>query len=823
MSAPPPEHDSKPRWSVSVHAEWQGGFPAFWRRRKPTGCEGEVIPRGKAEWSADSDAPRFKRALRSYAILLLVAFMLLIGGNVLLDSFPTHLQVASDGKAIAITAGGTTRAVTLALPIESVRFVPADPYLREFEVDGSDSINNGTYNAEYFATFANSPYYRFQAWLRDEGSYSNWRDLIIRDAGEHPFFREARPTEDERIGVPKEFEIGVDLRRIEIPRTIEFRDVSGGTVRVEIDRNDKYVMVVNAPLGTPETVPAKWYFSREWLPELAVFLYLLMRVCAFAILLVLLIAPIALLLPSRLPQLRRRPTRLVGLGLAALVAFAASTYVTVAIFDKMPHIYDAQSYYFQAKLFAEGVFYVPTPPDRLAFDVPFTVWEAGKWFTMYTPGASLVLAIGMKLGAPWLVGPILAMGGVLLTYAAASRQFGGRTALLAAVLMASSPFLHLQAGSFMSHVPGMFWGALVLYAAVRYVERRAIGWAMLGATALGCLFLTRELSAIVYGLTLGSFVLFRTGMAVWRSRSDRWRFAGDAAAAAVCLAIFGGFYLYYNWAVTGSPTTLPRILFDVRDNKYGFGEDVGFYGRHTLGGGLVNADEMLTSLGIMLFGWPFYLALALIVLPFVLRRAQTWDWVHGAIAAGFIIAYIGLYYHGITYGPRYYLDALPALVLLTARGFVALAGAAAALCRDVGRQRAQPRAELAALLLCLALLACNAVYFWPQQARLHGWLSNQPGKSNLVLGDFIERRFSGRVANVPNAFIVMRDRGLMDILGPLNCPRLDCATIFAYSADASTDAELRAYFPDRDWYVVSDKDGVLSLDALDDSNASGTP
>ena len=71
--------------------------------------------------------------------------------------------------------------------------------------------------------------------------------------------------------MPKEFELAVDLRRIEIPRTIEFRDVSGGTVRVEIDRNDKYVMVVNAPLGTPETVPAKWYFSREWLPELAVF------------------------------------------------------------------------------------------------------------------------------------------------------------------------------------------------------------------------------------------------------------------------------------------------------------------------------------------------------------------------------------------------------------------------------------------------------------------------------------------------------------------------------------------------------------------------
>jgi hypothetical protein len=330
------------------------------------------------------------------------------------------------------------------------------------------------------------------------------------------------------------------------------------------------------------------------------------------------------------------------------------------------------------------------------------------------------------------------------------------------------------------------------------------------------------MSAVIYALTLGSYVVWRTGLAAWRERASRWRFAGDATAAAVCLALCAGFYLYYNWALTGSPTTLPRILFDVRDNKYGFGEDVGFYGRHTLGSGLVNADEMLTSLGIMLFGWPFYIALALMVLPFVLRRAQAWDRVHGAIVIGFILAYIGLYYHGITYGPRYYLDALPALVLLAARGFVVLAGAAAALCRDTGRQRARPRAELAALLLCVALLACNVLYFWPQQRRLHGWLANQPGRSNLVLGDFIERRMAGRVSDVPNALVVTRDRGLMDILGPLNCPLLNCATIFAYSANATSDAELRVYYPDRDWYVASDKEGVLTLETLELSGAATT-
>lgn len=810
MSPSSPEQAPKPRWSLSLHAEWRGGWPTLtWQGPASEGNTGEA-----------TDGPRPRRVIRAYTILLAIAFALLIGGDFLLDRFPTHVSVASNGRSAAVSIGGTTRAVTLNRAIQEVRFPPAERYRREYAIDGSDSVNNGTINFDYLAGIADTPYYRFQAWLRDEGSYSSWRDLIIRDAGEHPFIRQARPTEGETIGVPREFEIAVDLRRIEITRAIELIDEGGNKVRIEVNRNDKTVYVVDAPTGKPETLLTKWYFSREWRPELALVLYLLMRVCAIGIFLVLLLAPLAALLPGRLPHLPERAVRVVGLGAVLSVALGASAYVSVVVFDMMPHIFDAQGYYFQAKTFAEGMLYAPYPPAREAFDVPFTVYHEGRWFTMYTPGAALILAVGVKAGAAWLVGPLLATGGVALTYAAASRQFGWRTGLLAAALMASSPFLHLQAGSFMSHVPGMFWGAVTLYAAVRYVERRAIGWAIAGTTALGFLFITRELSAIVYALTLGSYVAWRTGLLAWRSRNDRLRIAGDVAAVALCLALFAGGYLLYNRALTGSATILPRVLFDERENRYGFGENVGFYGRHTLGSGLVNADEMLTSLGIMLFGWPFYFALALIVLPFVLRRAQTWDRVHGALAAGFVLAYIGLYYHGITYGPRYYLDALPAMVILAARGFVALADAVATLCRDAGRQQARPRAALATGLLCLALLLCNVVYFWPQQPRLHGWLANRPGTSNLALGDFIERRLEGRVGAVPNALIITRDRGNMEILGPLNCPRLDCPTLFAYVPDEEVEAKLRDAFPGRDWYLVQDVEGVLTLEALGVSGAS---
>ena len=808
MRATPPEQSTSQDWQVDLQAKRRGETRRPYH--DPTDVA-PVVPSGR--W----------RAVRAYLALLCVAFALLFGSNLLLDRFPTHLQVASNGQAIAVTAGGTTRAASLPHPIQAVQFVPKEANRREFAIDGSDSANNATYDPQYFVDFADTPYYRFQAWLRDEGSYSSWRNLIIRDLGEEPLVRQSRPVEGADIAVPNEFELGVDLRRIEVQRTIELRTESQGLVRIDLNRNDKYVRMLSIVPEEPEIELARWYFAREWLPEFANVLYFIMRTCALGLFLTAMLLPVALLLPSWAPRLRGKAARSAVLGLILTVSLASSFYTSIALFDMMPHIYDAQSYYFQAKLFAAGMLYAPAPPSPEAFEVPFSVVHDGKWFSMYTPGASLVLAVGVKAGVAWLVEPLLAVGGVLLTYIVTARLFGARTALLAAALMASSPFLHLQAGSFMSHVPGMFWGLLAFLAAVRYCEQRSLRWALTGATALGWLFLTRELSAIVYAATVGGYVAWRNGVTIWRIPGERRRFVADAAGAGLCLALCALAYLSYNWALTGSSTVLPRLLFSPQENSYGFGDGIGFYGRHTLGSGLVNADEMLTSLAITLFGWPFSVALAVIALPFLLRRATAWDRVLGALALGFVVAYIGLYYHGITYGPRYYLDALPALVILAARGFVALATTAGAFGQALGRRRAAPRAELAALLLCAALLACNAAYFWPQQGRIYRELAKRPGQSSLTLGALVERRLAGRVAAVPNAVVVTRDWGLLSILGPLNCPRLDCATVFAYAPDENADMRLRAAFPGRSWYEVSDQQGVLTLHALPPPDAPLDP
>src|SRR3954447_19063185 len=91
------------------------------------------------------------------------------------------------------------------------------------------------------------------------------------------------------------------------------------------------------------------------------------------------------------------------------------------------------------------------------------------------------------------------------------------------------------------------------------------------------------------------------------------------------------------------------------------------------------------------------------------------------------------------YGPRYYFDAMPSLVLLSARGFVVLAEAAAAIFQRAGWREAWPRARTAALILCIALLACGSIYFWPQQARLYRPVSDPPGAGDLALSDFFQQ------------------------------------------------------------------------------------
>ena len=111
---------------------------------------------------------------------------------------------------------------------------------------------------------------------------------------------------------------------------------------------------------------------------------------------------------------------------------------------------------------------------------------------------------GLKIRIPGLGGKVYSKAGaaVVLVVCTANRQYDRPTALFTLLLLATSPFLLLVAGSFLSHVPALFFAVLALYAATRYAERPGWWWMAVIGVGLGLAFLTREIVAAFYGVSV---------------------------------------------------------------------------------------------------------------------------------------------------------------------------------------------------------------------------------------------------------------------------------------------------------------------------------
>jgi hypothetical protein len=717
---------------------------------------------------------------------------------------PVTLTIAGDGETIQVGAEGTAQTVARPRPIVAVRPVAPTPYRREYQIDGSDSTNTLLFDPAYFAAIGESPYYRLQALLREEWRYSVWTNLEVEDGTGRVILQVPEPTDEALLFLPARFRLTVGLERPEIPRALELIDDQGQTVVVEINRNDKKIRV--GPRRSQDGPDlTSWYFPRDAAAPLATTIDLLTRSVVLGLGLLLVVAGIAAVVPALVGWRPGRRT-LVGAIWAGLMIFlAACGYVATALFDRAPHILDAVAYTFQAKMLASGMVTAPPPPLKDAFPVPFSTVHDGRWIIQYPPGTALVLALGMLVHLPWLVEPLMTAGAIALIVLAANRQYGAGTALIVLALLVSSPFVLLVAGSFMSHAPALLFASVALYAVTRYAERPSVGWAVLVAAGLGLGFLTREIVSVLYGLTV---VL--AGLATGSQLRGR-RIVLDFLVMAAIGGTAVGLYLAYNAAVTDDPFLLPRLVVDGRD-RFGFGIGVGFYNEHTVAAGLVNIEEQLVSLGFLLAGWPFGFSLALVLLPFLTWRLKGWDVPYGGLILLYVLTYGAYYYHGIVFGPRYLFEAVPALAILTARGFAGLTEHVGCWLTALGFSGGWWRARQATAVVALALFACNLGYFLPRQATLY---ANYPGAllNNVVLDDgVLQRDLAGRTSRLTNALVVTDEWWwYMSYFAALNCPTLDCSTLFALGSGDEIRTRLREAFPDRAWYNVVLRDGRLTI------------
>jgi hypothetical protein len=417
------------------------------------------------------------------------------------------------------------------------------------------------------------------------------------------------------------------------------------------------------------------------------------------------LAAVAVFRTDALTALATARGRRVVVALAALTAFIGGLWSHFAVLHDLPRYDDETAYLLQARIFAHGRAWLTDVPFASMLPHPLVINRPDHFAGAMLPGWPLVLALGAALGAPWIVSPVLAALAVWLAAEAAADGVADPAeaharAALAALIVGTSPWVALQAGSGFGHV-----ACLALTFAAVLGARRAGSWRIAGAIALALLTFARPLDGLVVGACLAAAAL-----------------AGDArdrlaalVRYALALALPLGLLLVWNRALTGHALRFPAdAWFDAIDrvpgcHRMGFGARIGcpLHARNLPGffplDGLRVTGLRLGQLARDLLGWSLALAWLVPALARSTPRATPVLRLVGAVGALTVAAYAGFYYHGIAYGSRFYFVLLAPLALGLAAALAPLAA------RFVERRATADGAALAlALVPLVASLAITA-------------------------------------------------------------------------------------------------------------------
>lgn len=414
----------------------------------------------------------------------------------------------------------------------------------------------------------------------------------------------------------------------------------------------------------------------------------------------------------------------VALGAAVWVTSVAA-FLSVVSYERHPHIPDEVAYVMHARYFASGRLHLSAPLVPEAFEVYLMDSDSNRWFSSMPPGWPAVLAIGVFLGVPWLVNPVLAGLNTLLAWSVLSRLYDIRLARFAVLLLAVSPWHVFMAMNFMSHTLALTYALLM-----------ALGVAM---AAGGAKWRGGAISGLGSGLALmvrplEGFILALAGAAGLLAAIARKRTSKSALAAYTLSAAFAAcLTLEYNRRLAGNPFEFPVMVYMAKRfgpmaNAMGFGPDRGMGWAidpnpgHSPLDALINANLNLFSINIELFGWGVG-SLLLASLFLFAGKLTSADWVllafSGAVFAGHFFYYFS---GGPDFGARYWFLMLVPSVVFTIRGLERL-------CEVLGR-RACSRAVTA--VIGLGFTALVNYFPWRAIDKYHHYQNMRPDVRQLA-------------------------------------------------------------------------------------------
>ncbi|MBI5824323.1 MAG: glycosyltransferase family 39 protein [Chloroflexi bacterium] len=473
--------------------------------------------------------------------------------------------------------------------------------------------------------------------------------------------------------------------------------------------------------------------------------------------------------------------------LISIASILAAFFVSENVYEQLPHVEDEFSYIWQAQVFARGQAFTPSPAHPKLLVIPFVVDYGGLRFSKYPPGWPLLLALGVLSGLTSWINPILGGVGVWLTYRLGQKLFDHRTALLAAGLMATSPFFLLNSGNLLSHPWSLVlslsltlaWLDLFFEKESSSNANRVPAWikVWVAGLSLGVLFLTRPITAIGVGLPffIHGLNLLRRG-----GRKIRWQIlliGFIASGIATLLPV-------WQFLLTGNPT---QNLYELwwQYDQIGFGDGIGTQpGGHNFFWVINNLVLSLKSGSGDLFGWG---GISWLFIPFGLwavRRNRLVEPVIG-VPAGLILAYSIYWISPNLYGPRYYYEGLVSSCLLTAVGIFWM--------EEWSTKSESPRLPRAIVPVIVALLVgFNFLAYMP--ARFDS-MRNLYNINHAQQTPFL----SDEAQTLTPALVIVHAQEWTDCAGllPLQDPWLTTSFIFACDTDDSAETIQQDEYPDR--------------------------
>lgn len=461
-----------------------------------------------------------------------------------------------------------------------------------------------------------------------------------------------------------------------------------------------------------------------------------------------------------------------------LFSFGATWMVQTFLFQGIPHVTDAISHLFQAKIFALGRLRAVAPPcieHFLQFNISFTA--DGHWLSIYPPGHALTLLPALKFHLLPLYGPVCTTA-TLLTCAWIVQRFYGRPyARSFALLFFVSPMILLVGGSFMSHIsllPCLASGiALGLHGLDRFAARRPAFACFAGSGfLLGLAALIRPQDAVILVPTILLGIIWG-----WRRVAPALRNAIPGLLTGLAIPVAA--QLFWNHQIFGSIFALGYGRTDTGSIVRGAVPIFGFTDNFTLRHAVQQLVWTLTRLDAALLGWP--VCLLFIGFAFLRRRPDRRD-VIALTAVGIVTALYFTYdYYAREYEARFYFAFVPFLIILVLRGL-----------RRLGEWRPL---RAAIPLLGLLLTLHGFIFYWP------GHIIPNYGRDYEQASPIVHRL--AREAGLTHALVLIDTRdpnGFRYSSGFIyNDPELAENVIYALDLPGRNDCLFKA-FPDRTIY-----------------------